>query len=249
MRRPSGTSTHGPAASVRAASPSPRSPSRSSARGASRSATRTRGASTSRGKRRASSESAGTKPSDSGRPQHTTTGGAPDAALHVSGARVIAEGIYSYVSGAAVHTALFWLVSVTLWTHVIESAWLDAAAEAVSGWLHPAAGGSDGGDGDAAGDDAERVRTRHRVLFVGGSAIVHNVMYVGVCGFFSACDAYRWLSRYKLPRRRAQQPSAALVRATIVDGMLRHTVLLPLTFWFLIFPAYESECARVWRCV
>lgn len=147
-----------------------------------------------------------------------------DRHMKFSGARIVADGLYSYVIGAVVHATIYWALSGAVW-HAVEA----------GSWAHGWAGA------DASPSEARR--THARVVFVFGSTIVHEVLYLGMNGFFSACDAYGWLRRFKLPRRPAQVPSPELLRSAWREAAVRHLLLQPLSFWFLVFPAYEAMCA------
>jgi sterol desaturase/sphingolipid hydroxylase (fatty acid hydroxylase superfamily) len=61
-------------------------------------------------------------------------------------------------------------------------------------------------------------------------------VYLGINFFLLACDHYGWFSQCKLPRTKGQTPKPALIRKTVIQGVLGHLATQPLGVWFLGYP-------------
>lgn len=138
--------------------------------------------------------------------------------VRFSGARIVADALWAYTKGAALMATLHWAVAGAVWGALVLQ--------------------------DAAGASEADARWHDRAAFVLGTLVVHESLYVGMNGFFYACDAYGWMQQFKLPRRPAQQPSAALIRRTLMESVVNHLLIQPLTLWFLAFPAFECELGQ-----
>lgn len=67
----------------------------------------------------------------------------------------------------------------------------------------------------------------------------HTLTYLIVNGFFGLCDYKGWLSKYKLPRKPAQQPSKSLILATLRQAAVGQ-ILSPLLVYYLLRNVFKA---------
>jgi len=81
-----------------------------------------------------------------------------------------------------------------------------------------------------------------RITMVILTSLVHFVLYFGMNGFYTICDLYGYLTKYKIDRKPYQIPSKKLMLKTILQGSINQLTVQPLTFYFLwpLFKKYGS---------
>lgn len=77
-----------------------------------------------------------------------------------------------------------------------------------------------------------------RLFFSFSTTLVHFFVYLTVNTFFYLLDRNCWLLHYKLDRKRAQLPSTALMRSTLIEAIVSQLVLGPLLL-YCIFPLFK----------
>mmetsp|Transcript_7901 Transcript_7901/g.20654 ORF Transcript_7901/g.20654 Transcript_7901/m.20654 type:complete len:339 (-) Transcript_7901:188-1204(-) len=68
-----------------------------------------------------------------------------------------------------------------------------------------------------------------------------TLIYLLYNGFFFACDHWKLFQRYKMPRKPSQEPSAALVAATLRKEAFAHTITAPLIMLVLAGPLFRHS--------
>jgi hypothetical protein len=82
--------------------------------------------------------------------------------------------------------------------------------------------------------------TADDVFFTVGLSFAVGASYVLGNGFFFLLDSQGFLQEYKLPRTRAQEPSAGLVRKTLVKEATAHGFTGPVIMLFLAGPGLRA---------
>jgi len=99
-----------------------------------------------------------------------------------------------------------------------------------------------------------------RALFILGTIVVHETLYVGLNGFFLFCDKYPHLvpsiAKYKRDRTPSQQYSRELLVKTLKKAAVGHLVLQPLLLYWLhpylakarndAFPVAATDFKSAW---
>ena len=77
---------------------------------------------------------------------------------------------------------------------------------------------------------------RDDVFFAIGLSLAVNTVYIVVNGFFFVVERWNLLSKYKLPRYQAQEPSSSLIQSTLVKAAIAHFVTAPILMVFVVGP-------------
>lgn len=102
---------------------------------------------------------------------------------------------------------------------------------------------------------SSHVGLSERSMFTAGMVLLHSFLYFGVNGVLHANPDF--LRPYQIERSDHQRPSDALLRETLLTGVVNRFVLEPLTVWFLLYelmirigdmPGMDSPAGE-WRVV
>jgi sterol desaturase/sphingolipid hydroxylase (fatty acid hydroxylase superfamily) len=88
-------------------------------------------------------------------------------------------------------------------------------------------------------------------VYLAMTAGVHSSLYLAMNGFFGLCDRNGWFQKYKLPRKKSQLPSRALIVATLkqaaIGQMVSPLIALAVHRWVSL-PSQEAPLPSLLRC-